>query len=280
MISFSCRKGLAGILKKTGLCTKFSVSLKGFRIHFFPTSMSKALWIDPHHYDKELIFYERYLREGDSVIDAGANIGMVALLSASKIGEKGKVWTIEADPHTYERLCENIALNPDLAPRIQALHYALGEKPGWVSILPYRGDDSQNRVDPEISEGNVPMETLDHLFSEETLPGSLDLLKIDVEGFELPVLKGALKLLRRTRCVLFEISRENYRRYGYTPGDVANFFREQDFLLFRMLPQENKDAPFRLARAEEYEPPHFENLLALPSQEISSFCKRTGSILC
>ena len=276
MISFSCRKGLAGILKKTGICTKFAISLKGFQIRFFPTSMSKALWIDPHHYDEDLVFYEKYLREGDSVIDAGANIGIVALLSAEKTGKKGRIWTIEADPQTYGRLCENIARNAELASRITPLHYALGKEPGRVSILPYRGDDSQNRVDPHIAEGNVPMETLDRLFPENLLPGPLDLLKIDVEGFELPVLQGASQLLRRTRCVLFEVSPENYRRYGYTTQDIRVFFKERNFLLFRMASPEKSGGTPLLIRAEEYEPPHFENLLALPPEEVSFFCERTG----
>ncbi len=272
----ACRKWLAGILKSTGLCTRFSVSLEGFRLRFFPTSMSKALWINPHHYDEELTFYKDYLREGDLVLDVGANIGMIALLSAQKTGKNGKVWTIEGDPRTYERLCKNIALNAHLAPRITPLHYALGEEPGRVSMLSHKGDDSQNRVNPETSGGDVPMETLDRLFPEETFPGPLDLLKIDVEGFELPVLRGGTNLLRRTRCVLFEISRENYRHYGYTTRDVAAFFKEQNFLLFRMLPRENPDSPLRLARGEEYEPLHFENLLALPPEEVASFCERTG----
>ncbi len=273
---YSCRKGLAGILKSTGLCRKFSLSLEGFRLRFFPTSMSKALWINPHHYDEELVFYKKYLREGDTVLDVGANIGMIALLSAKKTGESGKVWTIEADPQTYARLCSNMALNPHLAPQITPLHYALGEKPGNVSILSHKGDDSQNRVNPEGPGGKIPMETLDRLFPQETFPGPLNLLKIDVEGFELPVLRGGRDLLRRTRCVLFEVSRENYQRYGYTPQDVAAFFKEQNFLLFRMLPQENFDSPLRLARAEAYEPPHFENLIALPPEEVASFCERTG----
>ena len=238
--------------------------------------MSKALWINPHHYDKELVFYKKYLRKGDTVLDVGANIGMIALLSAKETGANGKVWTIEADPQTYARLCENIALNSPLAPQITPLHYALGEKPGSVSILPHKGDDSQNRVNPENPEGNVPMETLDRLFPQETFPGPLDLLKIDVEGFELPVLQGGRDLLQRTRCVLFEVSRQNYQRYGYTPQEVAAFFKEQNFLLFRMLSQEHPDTPPRLMRAETYEPPHFENLIALPPEEVASFCKRTG----
>jgi hypothetical protein len=74
----------------------------------------------------------------------------------------------------------------------------------------------------------VPMIPLDELLPESRL-ARVHLLKIDVEGFELPALRGAAALLRRTDRILIESNAGHCARYGYRAGDVYDLLRNAGF---------------------------------------------------
>ena len=198
---------------------------RGFRIRFYPTSISAALWSDPSARTEDEDFVWAVLRPGDRYIDAGANIGQLALAGSTRVGLDGEVIAIEAHPEIHRYLQGNLKLNR--TGNVRTLNYALGAMRGEVAMTSRRSDD-QNFV-TEDGQVRVPMRTLDELVPVRRTR----LLKIDVEGCELPVLQGATAVLEETEVVYCELSTGNCRRFGYEPQEVEKLLLEKGFVFVR-----------------------------------------------
>ncbi len=74
---------LGYFLKNTGLCVYFTIHMKNYSLKFYPSVMSWLLWTDHNIYDSDLDFFEKYLESGDNVVDVGANIGLITILSST-----------------------------------------------------------------------------------------------------------------------------------------------------------------------------------------------------
>lgn len=138
---------------------------------------------------------ENWVQPGDFLIDAGANIGWLSLHMAALTGRKGQVWAFEPHPLMHQILLENISLNPHLV--IKPFHKGLGHTFSESVLFenPHinRGGASFINSSGESTGWPVSLIPLDSLVPE--FPQSPALLKIDVEGWELEVLKGANQIL-------------------------------------------------------------------------------------
>lgn len=217
------------VLWRTGLSPLFVREMpRGFSIRFYPSSISAALWSDPTSRSEDEDFVWAVLRPGDRYIDAGANIGQLALAASKRVGSDGEVIAIEAHPEIYRYLEGNVDLNRPL--NLTALHCALGAAPGEVALTNRRSDD-QNYITTD-GEVRVPMRALDAVVPVQPTR----LLKLDVEGYELPVLQGAAAVLEETQIVYCELSTGNCRRFGYEPQEVEQLLLEKGFVFIRMGP--------------------------------------------
>lgn len=182
------------------------------------------LWVDPSDRAETPAFIRAYLRPGEVAVDVGANIGTTALASALAVGPAGRVHAIEPHPRTYKFLVDNIALNN--LTNVVAYNLAIGEGRGVIHVSDSRWDD-QNRV--TNGEGfEVPIRRLDEIVDA----GTIQLLKIDVEGYELMVLRGADEVLARTECVYFEANDAMFKDYGYETAAVIALLRAGGFRIF------------------------------------------------
>lgn len=198
---------------------------RGFRMRFYPSSVSAALWSDPGSRTEDEDFVWAVLRPGDRYIDAGANVGQLALAASKRVGPDGDVVAIEAHPEIYGYLQGNVGLNR--ASNVETLNCALGASRGEITMTSRRSDD-QNYVS-ESGTLRVPMRTLDGVVPARPTR----LLKIDVEGFELPVLQGAAETLAQTEIVYCELSTANCRRFGYEPQEVEALLLNSGFVFIR-----------------------------------------------
>jgi FkbM family methyltransferase len=217
---------MSRLLMSSGCSTLFFIEQDGFRLRFFPSSLSAALWIDPDDRKDDAAFFRDYLRAGDTVIDAGANVGSLALLAATIVGESGRVLAVEPHPRIFGFLRHNLALNR--AVNVRAENTALGEAPGELSFSDTRADD-ENSVQRSGSGIRVPVTTLDLLAADL---GPVALLKIDVEGFEIAVLHGATGVLRRTACVYCESFEQNLQKLGWSTSDLIRKLEEAGLQVF------------------------------------------------
>ncbi len=236
------------LLWRTGLCRYFLIKRSGFVLRFFPSSLSAAYWIDPEDRHEDEAVISRYLGPGDTYVDVGANIGALALCASTIVGRKGQVVAIEPHPKTYGFLAENIALNQ--RNNVQCLSAAVGKERGTLHIADFARQDDQNCV--TASGISVPVLPLDEILRGIS---RIDLLKIDVEGYELAVLEGAREVLARTDAVLFEIWRTHLMKYGHTVGQILSLLREAGFRM--VFPADMSSVP------ESFTASRCVNLLAL-----------------
>jgi len=134
---------------------------------------------------------------GDVVLDVGGCWGDTALYFASLVGPEGRVFTFEFDPESLEILRANLALNPELAGRIEVVEKALWDRTGETLEVVQAGRCTS--VVEAGAHGNairVETITLDEFIEQRGLD-RLDFVKMDVEGAECNVLRGASASLER-----------------------------------------------------------------------------------
>jgi FkbM family methyltransferase len=157
-------------------------------------------------------------KQGDIVIDIGANIGRYTIISSKRVGTKGKVVAIEAHPGNFEILNRNIKLNQ--LTNIIPLNYAAYSKETKIKL--YVPDEESGytiyhtlmeRTGKKFVEVNA--NTLDYLLQlNQIRQEEVNWIKIDVEGAELEVLKGATNVLSKSKdiALLIEVhGQNNYR---------------------------------------------------------------------
>jgi len=151
-----------------------------------------------------------HLRVGDTCLDVGGHVGYLTILMARLVGPGGRVVAFEPVPETFQALRENVRLNGLENVRVECT--AVGEHEGTISL--FRDADQELSWTPSVSAysvpGNhqekisVPVLSLDAYLENSELRPSV--VKIDVEGAELAVLRGARKMLLEARpVVLVEI---------------------------------------------------------------------------
>jgi FkbM family methyltransferase len=167
-------------------------------------------------------FITKFLRAGDTFVDAGANIGLYTLPAA---GKKARVVSVEPSFRNRERLEENLRINGITSVRVEAC--ALGEKAGEMAFC---DADALAHVELAGNGPRVPVHTLDSILPE----GEISLLKVDVEGFELSVFQGAENAMRAgiLPVILFEMN-HLYERYGVTAADIFGFLRSRGYQIAR-----------------------------------------------
>lgn len=174
-----------------------------------------------------------------TVIDVGANVGQFAV-AASRLFEDATVYPIEPDPKTVEILRQNVGV--ETAKNI--LNTAIGEDVGTAvlhvnsdsqvsSLLELGSDRVESYPNSTVVENiTVQLNTLDALFLEAELQEPI-LLKIDAQGFEDKVVKGATQLLKRVSWVLIEVSFSELYEGEQDFGSILKLMQSTGFEFIR-----------------------------------------------
>ncbi|MBK8034016.1 MAG: FkbM family methyltransferase [Chloroflexi bacterium] len=180
----------------------------------------------------ELLLLNRLLSPDMTFVDIGANMGEFTLFAAKRL-TNGQVIAFEPQPSLYQLLQENIALNH--FQQVRTYNLALADQPGTLTM--YTSTDAvahagvneglaslfQSTERAEVV-GEVAVELLDTLLEHEP---RIDFIKLDVEGAEPLVLRGAKKLLAKHKPqILMELNREALTAGGSSPEFVLGELRE------------------------------------------------------
>ena len=147
-------------------------------------------------------------KEGDIVIDIGAHIGLYTIISSKRVGAQGKVVAIEADPENFEMLNSNIKLNQ--LTNVIPLNYAVYSKETKLKLYLPSGESGftkyntimPNWINTQEKFVEVNANTLDYLLQLNKIrQEEVNWIKIDVEGAEFEVLKGATNVLSKSKDV-------------------------------------------------------------------------------
>jgi FkbM family methyltransferase len=143
-------------------------------------------------------FLKKYVKSGDTIIDVGANIGYYTRIASALTGKKGRVFAFEPMPSAFNLL---IANTKNLI-NVKSHEIAISDIKGKsrFSIQKYGDTSSLVTNRPAKSVITVQTNTLDNIFQNEN---KIDLIKIDVEGFEYEVIKGAIKIIQAKSPLLY-----------------------------------------------------------------------------
>ena len=163
-------------------------------------AVAKQMWSGRYFERHELEFVLSVLEPGMTFVDVGANVGMFAIPGAKKV-KSGRVLAFEPTAWTYGRLVRNARLNG--VTNLEAVHCALGDSAGEAVLQVNEvGKDGLNTIGrPTHAESKVvavervPIARLDDVLRERGISHA-DVVKIDTEGAELFVLRGAERLLK------------------------------------------------------------------------------------
>lgn len=149
----------------------------------------------------EILFLNQICKKGDIIVEIGGNIGTHTVALARAIGNSGKIYVYEPQRLIFQTLCANIALNS--LSNVYAYNYGLGEKKDKLYLKDIAYEKQNNfggvTLESDITQNEVKIYKLDDIFKED----KLKLIKIDVEGMELDVLKGAFQTIQKFQPILY-----------------------------------------------------------------------------
>ena len=258
---------LGQILWRSQLCRLFIINRGQYRLRFFPTALSMSYWFDENERKGDETFIGIYLRQGDCMIDVGANIGALTLVAAQSVGNNGQVVSIEAHPTIFTYLKKNISLNQ--VGNVKLINMAVGNEEGEVSFSNKRSDDQNEVTYNDKHTITVSVDRLDDILVEGAYE-RIHLLKVDVEGYEKFVFEGGERTLQKTDCVYFESWEQHFVKHGYSSRDCLNLLREQGFEVYQQ-----RDGQYKPV-ATNYTSQKRENLFAI--RDLSQFLTRIEGI--
>jgi FkbM family methyltransferase len=151
----------------------------------------------------ELILSE--IKPGMTILDIGSNIGYYAILESNLIGTTGKIYSIEPSPINFKLLEENLKLqkmnnfeifNLAIGNKNEKLEFLISEKSNWSKIK--QDSDIIGKNDTIIT---VPVKSL-NLFCKENNLDKIDLIRMDVEGYEEKIIEGGKEILKKIKPIL------------------------------------------------------------------------------
>jgi len=200
--------------------------------------------------------YRGFLRPGDACVDVGAHVGRHTLPIAQCEAPSGRVFAFEPLPEIAQQLRGKMAASPDLQALIHFDMCALSDtsgttaftfvqnNPGYSGFLPRHYDAPSITATIEVE-----VRRLDDLAA--SLP-RIRYIKIDCEGGELRVLRGAHALLQRDRPIVsFECGDASLESYDYTAADIFDFWHSHDYAIQSITQQRLDRAGFIKASAEQ-----------------------------
>lgn len=169
--------------------------LRGYK--WITDSSINGCWLGSYEYQKRQLF-EKVITPGSVVFDIGAHVGYYTLLSAVLVGHTGMVFAFEPNPGNLSLLKRHLVINS--LTNVKIMDMAVSDRTGSVHF-----DNSPHSSMGHISPtGTITVRTdsLDNLYAQQKVPAP-DVIKIDVEGAELSVLRGGKNLLSTHHPVIF-----------------------------------------------------------------------------
>ncbi len=171
-------------------------------------SSNHGCWLGSYEYEKQKCFIKR-LKPRDVVFDVGANVGFYTLLASVLVGNEGKVIAFEPLPRNLAYLNRHIKMNHCL--NVDVLSYAVSDCE-MTAEFTFSKNPSMGHL---CTKGDITVQTIliDKLIeSKQLLPP--DVMKIDVEGAELSVLRGSHQVIKEKRPIIFVATHDRSAHRG------------------------------------------------------------------
>lgn len=237
-----------------------------FRCHVGEHMGSQIYWRGEYS-GAQLRILESLLKPGSVFVDLGANQGEFSIYAASLVGNEGKVFSFEPDPRMQERLAGNISLNR--FPQVVVEPLAISDRPGrlefYTPIEAYE-DGTHNAGLPTLyarkgvdsAFTSVEATTLDRWKADRQVQ-RVDVIKLDIEGAELPALRGGEQLICEHKpALMIEVNAATCQAAGYSMQELIEWLHVHGYQLF-VIDDEGSLPPLNPQRLGP-----FQNILARP----------------
>lgn len=189
-------------------------------------------------FEYEMKFVTSWLKPGMRVIDVGANHGVYTVPIAKIAGPTGQVWAFEPCQQTFDRLRRSARHNS--LSNTAVIKSAVGAELGMVRLA--TGENSEmNQISDDLSGASewVDLTTLDHCAAAMHF-GDVDFIKLDAEGYEVEVIKGAKRLLKRcSPLIMFE-----FKHNDTLNVDLLEVFQSMAYQIYVLVPGINTLIPY------------------------------------
>jgi len=220
--------------------------------------------------EKEVRFVERLLRPGMTVLDVGAHHGLYTLLLSKRVGRGGRVMAFEPSERECRRLAKHLRVNRCRNVEVECC--ALGNEWGEADLFVVEGwrDWGNSLRPPAVSEPTrrvrVPLRKLDDVLEERGVQ-RVDFIKLDAEGSELAVLRGARRLLQTAPrpAILAEVEDTRTLPWGYAAREITQLLARWNYRWFAM------SEVGGLYPVSPDEDAYDSNLVALPDERAGEF---------
>jgi FkbM family methyltransferase len=193
---------------------------------------------DPYH---ELVERHAELFRGGNILDVGANIGYTALVFSRAVDPEYKVYAFEPERFNYA-LLEQSARARRACERIVPILSAVGDRDGAIELWENEHHHGDHRILTEqfretaAPSGSVatPLLKIDTFVEKQRGEFPIRFIKVDVQGYELPVCKGMERTLTgNPRAILaLEYMPDAMRELGFNPEDLLTWLRQRDYLAY------------------------------------------------
>jgi len=187
-------------------------------------AFGKFLKDNPHERG-EVTFLQSIAKEGMSIVDIGANIGITTVAIAKRIGG-GKLYSFEPVPEYFNTLKKNLSSNG--LENVKVYELAMADHVGKINFY-QKGLSSGVIFEEGAKKFEVSATTVDKFLNEEKIE-RIDLINMDCEGSELLVLSGAKETLRKHKVKIFcEIHHDFLKQLGQSVGDIVRYLQSLEF---------------------------------------------------
>jgi FkbM family methyltransferase len=193
------------------------------------------------------LLVEGLLQEGMTVVDVGGNHGLFSMEAAHFVGSTGYVYAFEPTPELCDHIRKHLEVNH--IKNVYLLEKAVGSFDGNAKLRVHHECTGLNSLASQdlVWQGstlvadqviNVPLCKLDTVVNTENI-SHIDILKIDVEGFELEVLQGARNILvnQRVKYIILEIAEYHQQNSGLKIDDLLIFLDEVEYSIHLITPE-------------------------------------------
>jgi FkbM family methyltransferase len=219
----------------------------------------------------EIKYLKQIIKDGDTVLDLGANIGVYTLIFAKLVGKSGHVFAFEPDPLNFEILSKNVKENKH--ENVTLVQKAVSEKNDKIKLYVSKRNHASHRIfDSEEKRNSIEIEviTLDTYFEKIKKP--INFIKIDVEGVEGATLLGASNIIKNSKdlVIMMEYFPKWIKKYGMNPEEILNLLIDKKFKLFNISQIQRKIFPINLksfVREYNEQKKNYTNLLCIKGKE-------------
>jgi len=218
--------------------TSINIIYNGIKLNLYTDSKLSDILMFKQFEFEEQSFVKYYLKKGGIFVDIGSNIGLFSLIASKIVGKNGRVYSFEPTPETFIRFKQNIKLNN--IRNICPYNLAVSNKSGMRDFLvSHDGYDAWNSfgkpsAGEEIEKIKVNTITFDEFMNQNNI-GKIDLIKIDVEGWELNVLNGGQNYFNKSNsaAILIEFGDINLQNAGFKSKDLYDLLLKFGYYMYR-----------------------------------------------